>query len=340
MAEGLMGRKNLLADLIDDSRAEPDVRVTVATEKEPTPTLGTRGAVGAMSRSLEHLSAESDAAKALSEQLASGEAVLEIDSGLIDDSIVPDRMTGTDAGFAALTESIKASGQLVPALLRPHPSQSGRYQIAYGHRRVRALRELGRSVRAVVRSLSDDELVIAQGKENGEREDLSFIERARYATLLEDRKFKRDTIMAALSVDKTELSRLISVFRAIPAEVSDAIGAAPKVGRRRWMELVDRLGSGKRSKALETVLSSPRFLAAPSDERFAMVLSAVTVRDTKPSKSTTWTASDGKKVAKIERNADRFVLALDERAAPLFGDFVLDKLPELYDAFRQSKGET
>jgi len=111
------------------------------------------------------------------------------------------------------------------------------------------MRELGRPVRAVIRNLSDDELVVAQGKENGEREDLSFIERARYGTLLEDRNFKRDTIMAALSVDKTELSRLISVYRAIPTELIDAIGPAPKVGRRRWMELVDCLGDRKFSEA-------------------------------------------------------------------------------------------
>ena len=335
-----MGRKNLLADLIDSTAsARPAAQTSVIPEKERTPTLtlGTRGAVGAMSRSLEQLSAERDAAKALSERLASGEAVLEIDPGLIDDSIVPDRMKGSDPGFAELTESIKTRGQLGPTLLRPHPSEQGRYQIAYGHRRVRALRELGCPVRAVIRNLSDDELVIAQGKENGERMDLSFMERARYASLLEDRNFKRDTIMAALSVDKTELSRLISVFRSIPSELTEAIGPAPKVGRRRWMELVDRLGDRKLSKPVEALRSSERFLGATSDDRFAMVLSAVTVRESRPSKSMTWTASDGQKVAKIQRSAERVVLALDEKVAPSFGDFVVGKLPELYDAFRQSK---
>jgi ParB family transcriptional regulator, chromosome partitioning protein len=336
-----MGRKNLLLDLVEDNQSDPpgpESVVATTRERTPTPTLGSRGAVGAMSRSLEQLSAEREAAKALSERFASGELVLEIDPDLIDDSMVPDRMKGSNVGFAEFTESIRTRGQLVPVLMRPNPANPSRYQLAYGHRRVRSAREIGRPVRALVRNLSDDELVIAQGKENSEREDLSFIERARYATLLEDRSFGRDTIMAALSVDKTELSRLISVYRAIPAELTEAIGPAPKVGRRRWMDLVDRLREGKPSKPLEGLLVTQRFIAAASDDRFAMILSALTVRRSKT--PIIWTGSDGKKVAKIDKNADRFVLALDERVAPSFGEFLLDKLPELYDAFRHSREGT
>ena len=334
-----MGRKNLLADLITDA-ADPQRGDTAsavdAAPTPPQPTLGSRGAVGAMSRSLEHLSAERETAKALSEQLASGQSVVEIDTALIEDSIVSDRMRESDADLQPLVESIRAQGQIVPALLRPHPDKSGHYQIAYGHRRVRALRQLARPARAVVRDLSDDDLVIAQGKENGDRQALSFIERARYAALLEDREFKRDTIMSALSVDKTELSRLISTARAIPATLAEAIGRAPKIGRRRWIDLAEKVTGEAASKALDTVLSSDKFQAADSDARFAMVFAAVTARFKPAPKATNWTASDGKKVAKIQRSADRFVLALDEKTAPAFGEFVLSRLPELYEAFQQS----
>jgi ParB family chromosome partitioning protein len=204
-----MGRKNLLADLIDEKLTavnNPQPQDFPPTDRKPSqPTLGSRGAVGAMSRSLEMLSAERDAAKALTEQLAAGQAVVEIEPVLIDASMVPDRMRGNDDQHAALVESIRARGQLVPVLLRPHPAVPGRFQTAYGHRRVRALAELGLPVRAVVRQLSDEALVIAQGTENSERRDLSFIERATYAVALEDRGFGREIIMAALNVDKTEL---------------------------------------------------------------------------------------------------------------------------------------
>ena len=310
-----MGRKNLLADLMDDKLTavnEPPSGEPSDNRRPSQPTLGSRGAVGAMSRSLEMLSAERDAAKALTEQLTTGQAVVEIDPGLIDSSIVPDRMTGVDEKHPALVESIRANGQLVPILLRPHPTSPGRFQIAYGHRRVRALAELGHPARAVVRDLSDEDLVVAQGKENGEREDLSFIERATYAAALEDRGFKREIIMAALSVDKTELSRLISVTRALPRSLVDAIGPAPKTGRRRWMELAERMVGRHDQKALADSLASDRFVRATSDERFAITFAALAPRKPKAPRPTTWTDDDGKKIVKIERRADRVTLALED----------------------------
>ncbi|MGY3103385.1 hypothetical protein ACVWW7_000012 [Bradyrhizobium sp. LM6.9] len=71
-----MGRKNLLADLIDDKLTAVNEQPSgePSDNRRPTqPTLGSRGAVGAMSRSLEMLSAERDAAKALTEQLTTGQ---------------------------------------------------------------------------------------------------------------------------------------------------------------------------------------------------------------------------------------------------------------------------
>src|SRR5690606_36556655 len=53
------------------------------------------------------------------------------------------------------------------------------------------------TVRAVVRDLSDTELVLAQGKENAERRSLSFIERAFFAKALIDHGFDRATAQAA-----------------------------------------------------------------------------------------------------------------------------------------------
>ena len=332
-----MGRKNLLADLVESASEVAPQEMGVPPPPLLRPTLGSRGAVGAMSRSLEQLSADRDAAQALSERLANGQSVVEIDTGLVEDSLVPDRMAGSDADHAALVESIRAEGQIVPALLRPHPQKPNRFQIAYGHRRIRALRELGRPVRAVVRALTDDELVIAQGKENGDRQDLSFIERARYAALLEERQFRRETIMAALSVDKTELSRLISTARAIPATLADRIGRAPKIGRRRWMDLAERLGKKTRGRVLDELFASKAFLRAESDDRFVMVFAALAEPARPVAKPATWVAGDGRRIARIERRPDRFLLTLDENLAPRFGDFLLDNLPALYDQFRAAE---
>jgi len=331
-----MGRKNLLSGLMDD--LGPPGQSVQSTEPERTsPTFGIRGAVGAMSRSLEKLSAENHAAKALAERFASGETVVEIDPSLIDASIVPDRMPGTEADHTALVRSIEESGQLVPVLLRPHPRDPSRFQTAYGHRRVRALSELKRPVRAIVRKLTDDELVVAQGKENGERRDLSFIERASYAVALEESGFKRDTIGLALSVDKTELSRLIGVARAIPRSLVNAIGPAPKVGRRRWMELEVLLQGRDAAAGLAELLMSHPFLASDSDARFASVCAALSPRREK-ARATIWTAEDGLRVASIDRRPERTMLAVDEKAAPGFGEYVVERLAELYSDYQRTRG--
>ena len=116
---------------------------------------------------------------------------------------VTDRIPDTSADLGDFVEAIRISGQKVPILVRPHPTEPSRYQVAYGHRRLWAAVQLGRSVRAVVRGLNDAELVVAQGQENSARRDLSFIERALYAAKLEEAGFGRETIMAALNIDKT-----------------------------------------------------------------------------------------------------------------------------------------
>jgi len=63
------------------------------------------------------------------------------------------------------------------------PDRDGQYQVAYGHRRLEACDGLDAS-EGDSASIDDQELVTAQGKENLEREDLSFIERAMFAPVL------------------------------------------------------------------------------------------------------------------------------------------------------------
>ncbi|MGY4445478.1 plasmid partitioning protein RepB [Bradyrhizobium sp. i1.3.1] len=161
----------------------------------------------------------------LRERIASGAVILEIDPSLVDPSPLADRFRDQDdSSFEALKQSIAQRGQEVPILVREHPEAKGRYQSAYGHRRVRATRELGISVKAILRSLSDEALVVAQGLENAPREDLSFIERASFAMHIEDAGHSRSVVQDALSVDRAEASKLLAVARSVPAEVIQAIG--------------------------------------------------------------------------------------------------------------------
>ena len=167
--------------------------------------------------------------------------MVELDPALVDPSFVADRLSITSESQEVLIEQIRDHGQQVPILVRPYPGRPGEYQVAYGHRRLSAVRALGAKVRAVVRDLTDAQFVVSQGQENNARTDLSYIERAYFARKLEEGGFDRTVIMAALGVDKAALSKMISLTKRLPPKLIEAIGAAPATGRRRWEELADLL---------------------------------------------------------------------------------------------------
>ena len=136
-------------------------------------------------------------------------------------------------------------------------------------------------MRAVVKQLTDQQLVVAQGQENSARTDLSFIERALFAARLEEGGYDRETIMAALSVDKTGLSRLISSAVKIPRDIIEAIGSAPRAGRDRWIELATRLESATATAAARRLIESDGFAHKDSDERFNAVTNAAAPKPAK-----------------------------------------------------------
>jgi ParB family chromosome partitioning protein len=235
-----------------------------------------------------------------------------------------------------LVESIRVSGQQSPVLVRRISDAPLRYQLAYGHRRVAACRELGRKVLAIVRSLSDQELLVAQGQENSSRADLSYIERATFAYYLECRGIARDTIMLALATDKTELSRMISVARTVPAEVVSAVGPAPKAGRTRWLALAEHLGDGKHVQRLHAFASRNEFRLAPSDKRFEMLLRSLQA-PAKDRPRDAWTTSEGKVLVRCVRSPKSTTLSIDEKVEPGFGEFLFANLESLYANFCENK---
>ncbi|MBP2550542.1 ParB family chromosome partitioning protein [Neorhizobium galegae] len=236
------------------------------------------GAVKAMGLSLGSMSRDADEVRALRQALSEGERVISVATDRIEASFVEDRLRledRDDEDFASLVESMRDSGQQVPVLLRPHPTHEGRYQTAYGHRRIRAAARLGIEVKAVVRALTDDELVLAQGKENAERRNLSFIERAVFARNLAARGFDRKVIGEALSVQKSELSRLMQVVDSVPEKYIRLIGAAPKAGRDRWMKLGELLREPERQTVADGEVSQRNFLLSDSDQRFQTLFAAL-----------------------------------------------------------------
>jgi ParB family chromosome partitioning protein len=234
---------------------------------------------------------------------------------------------------------MREAGQLVPILVRPHPDAPGRYQIAYGHRRRDAAAELGRKVRAVVRTLTDAELVVAQGKENAERRNLSFIERALFAAHLEARGFDRRTLNAALGVHSAEMSRLLAVAAAVPARVIHAIGPAPKAGRPRWMELAANLEHVGADAVMDEVLKRTDFHSLGTDGRFDAVFSALRGTAERDAAEVILNAR-GEAVIRIEHTARGLRFSVEARFAPDLGSFVHRALPELVRRYDQIEHDT
>ena len=224
------------------------------------------------------------------------------------------RLTTTHSGNSS--RALQPMGNRFRFLVRPHPNQPGRYQIAYGHRRVRAASTLKKKVRAIIRALTNAELVIAQGKENLERRDLSFIERALFAKALEDEGFERATVIAALTVHKAEMTRFIAVARSIPFYIIQAIGPAPKAGRPRWMLLARRLEEKHAARMLERLFLDPSFRSADSDTRFVRVLEALAAPSAKTNEFSSWRNTRGQPIVKIDRSAAITRLVVDEKTGP------------------------
>jgi ParB family chromosome partitioning protein len=273
-------------------------------------------------------------------QADKGEPIIEVEPSLIDASFIRDRLDGFDEEHAELVESMRDHGQQVPVLLRPHPKDSARFQVVYGHRRVRACRTLEKPVRAVVRALTDAQLVVAQGQENSARKALSYIERAFFAVRLNESGFERDVIMAALNLSKSHLSTLMSVGRRIPANVIEAIGPAPKAGEPRWVALADRLDAVD-AKIVNGVIASDSFGSADSDSRFIAMFEALQPKVERVKRQTEiWATDGGPPLATFQQAKRKASLVFDEKEAPEFGRFLFAQLPELYREFLKNKGSS
>jgi ParB family chromosome partitioning protein len=327
-----MSRRTLLADLLTNDGADAASELAAANlpVSSPERLRAPTGAVRTMSLTLDRMEGE---AQALRAAMATGAMIVELDPESVDAAFIRDRMA-VDEGleFEALKESIRAHGQTVPILVRPHPTAEGRYQAVYGHRRLRAAQALGRKARAVVRRLDDRELVLAQGIENSARRDLSFIERALFALALEGSGHDRPVIMAALSTEKTELSKMITTARALPEEIVRAIGPAPRAGRRRWMQLAELMKSREARRRVEIALDGlgPE---ADTDARFVRALTAAIAPAPRPAPETIRDAG-GAPLARVKRDGAGTVLSFDEKTAPQFADFVAARLAALYEEFR------
>lgn len=116
--------------------------------------------------------------------------------------------------FAELKKEIEsASGNVQPVLVRSLGDE--KFEIVFGHRRVRACQELGLPVLAVIVDVSDEELFVAMDRENRSRQNLSPYEQGEmYRRALDAGLFPSLRQLASrLNVDPGNASKAISIAR-------------------------------------------------------------------------------------------------------------------------------
>ncbi|EFO28675.1 plasmid partitioning protein RepB [Roseibium sp. TrichSKD4] len=271
----------------------------------------------------------------------SGEAIVDLDTADVDPSFIQDRLDdGED--FEEFVRSIEDKEQQQPALVRPHPQDRARYMLVFGRRRWKAARRLNRKLRAVVKEISDLEHVILQGQENSARANLSYLERAVYAKQLSDRGYDTLTMLAALSCDKSALSKLLSVA-SIPSDILEHFGAGHGVGRDRFYEL-KRLLDYPGFSALATKKLSEFADEEPTERLSKLILFLQSQKQRRKSKRKAtprrWTSDDSSIFVQTSGNKRKFSIALNaESGADVssFGEFISDQLPELYTQYLNQK---
>ena len=302
-----MARKDLLKSLM-----EPPLERAPETRSMALPP--SKGAIGAVGRSIADLKSR---------------AVIDVPPDLIDAAGLHDRLDDDAAGIAALAHSIITYGQQVPVLLRHSPNHEGRFEVVYGRRRVAAMKLAGLPVKAMLRDLTDRDLVVAQGQENAARKDLSFIEKANFARQMRGMGYDRVVICDALAVDKTVVSRLLGIADMVPLALIQAIGAAPSAGRDRWSILARQVYK------LDAAILVPLAVGDDSDRRFDAVFQATTPDRPAPAPRP---EVGPVPLAQVARRTDRTILTFSRSQADGFDDWLIDNITDLHRRFLDSRG--
>lgn len=154
----------------------------------------------------------------------SEDIVVLIDPNLIDPWKYADRPDDEFGDLEETTESIRAHGQEVPALVRPSKVK-GRYELIYGRRRWTICKDLGRKLKTFVKDLDDATAYEKMYLENKLRTDISAWARAcNHKLALDDGLYASESALAAkLGIHRGSLNNIMTLTR-LPAEVIEAVG--------------------------------------------------------------------------------------------------------------------
>jgi ParB family chromosome partitioning protein len=113
-----------------------------------------------------------------------------------------------------------------------------------------------------------------------------------------------------------------------------AIGAAPSVGRDRWLKLADLLSEDRMPLAIDAAEGET------SDARFEAVLKALTPRKAPaPRSDVALLGADGTALGQMRRSGTKTVLTLNTKAAKGFEDWLAENISDLHHRWKTSRDE-
>lgn len=150
-------------------------------------------------------------------------------------------------GIEELAENIRLNGLLQPPVGRTVPG--GRYQVAFGHRRLRAYRHLQATYGAdwgripmVVQSLTDDQMARHAWSENHNREDVSAVEEARlFQRMIADFGFTQQEIADDVGKSRSAVANILRLLQ-LPDAAQELVDSGA-ITERHGRELLRLAGA-------------------------------------------------------------------------------------------------
>jgi ParB family chromosome partitioning protein len=155
------------------------------------------------------------------------------------------------AKFESLKADIeKAGGNVQPICVSPAPDAPGRYQVIFGHRRLRACAELGISVLATIVTdpISEVDLFTTMDRENRERADLAPYEQGlMYRRALDAGLFPSNRRLAeSIGISHTWVSNALAVAD-LPPAIIECFRTPIEIQHRHAKEVQDALDKDRKA---------------------------------------------------------------------------------------------
>lgn len=158
------------------------------------------------------------------DDIASEENVQEVDLSLIRPNPYQPRRSFDQSALNELATSIKKSGVFQPIILRQPDSQVQRYELVAGERRFRASKMAGqKTIPAIIRQMSDEQMMEVAVLENLQREDLTPLEEAQaYQMLMDKLSLTQAQVAAKLGKSRPYIANYLRLL-GLPLPIKEAL---------------------------------------------------------------------------------------------------------------------